>query len=224
MTDYQIPIFYLALISRKVIPYLIDETQTDIYSYREKGHSQPALEKKEEHHNIAVVKSTLNIPPQHSGTIQIKIKGHNLRDQVAYFISNQHTKKGLNPNIHVIDDIYNIKGKLTPHTIVANYTNKHITFSKGQCIGPMEPPIDNMLQTSVNSVITQKMMDELWKVFVQRHWMHLLYTVDVISTYHWLGNICFQLKVTYYKCYITYSCQLNGPTCLYICLHCITIG
>ena len=79
---------------------------------------------------------------------------------MAYFISNQHTKKGLNPNIHVIDSIYNIKGKSTLHIIVVNYTNKYITFNKGQCKGHMEPPIDNMSQTSVNSVITQKMMDK----------------------------------------------------------------
>ena len=39
-------------------------------------------------------------------------------------------------------------------------TNKHVTFNKVQCIGHMEPPIDNISQTSVNSVITQKMMDK----------------------------------------------------------------
>ena len=42
--------------------------------------------------------------------------------------------------------------------MVANYTNKYITFNKGQYIEHMEPPIDRMSQTSVNSVITQKMM------------------------------------------------------------------
>ena len=41
----------------------------------------------------------------------IKIKGHDLRDHMAYFISNQHAKKGPQPNIHVIDGIYGIKGK-----------------------------------------------------------------------------------------------------------------
>ena len=78
---------------------------------------------------------------------------------MAYFISNQHTKKGLDPNNHVIDGIYNIKGRLMLHVIVVNYTNKHITFDKEQCIDKMEPPIDNMQQLSVNSVITQKMME-----------------------------------------------------------------
>ena len=45
--------------------------------------------------------------------------------------------------------------------MVANYMNKHITFNKGQCIGHMEPPIDRMSQTSVNSVTTERMMDEM---------------------------------------------------------------
>ena len=89
----------------------------------------------------------------------IRIKVHDLKDQVAYFISNQHTKKGLNPNIHVIDGIYNIKGKSVLYVIVLNYTNKHVTFNKGQYIGHMELLIDNMSQTSVSSVITQKLMD-----------------------------------------------------------------
>ena len=79
---------------------------------------------------------------------------------MAYLISNQHTRKVLNLNIHVIDGIYNSKSKFTLHIIVVNYTNKHLTFNKGQCIGHMDLPIDNMSQTSFNSVITQGMKDE----------------------------------------------------------------
>ena len=79
---------------------------------------------------------------------------------MAYFISNQHTKKGFDSNVHTHDGIYSIKGKSTLYVKVANYTNKHITFNKGQCIGHMEPPIDRMSQTSVNSVTTQKMIDD----------------------------------------------------------------
>ena len=45
------------------------------------------------------------------------------------------------------------------YVMVANYANKHITFSKGQCIGYMEPPIDRISQTSGNSFMAQKMMD-----------------------------------------------------------------
>ena len=79
---------------------------------------------------------------------------------MGYFISNQHTNKELDPNIHVTDGIYNIKGRSSLHVFVANYANKHVTFNKGQCIGHMEPFIDHMPQTSNNSLTTQKMMDE----------------------------------------------------------------
>ena len=70
------------------------------------------------------------------------MKGHVLQDQVAYFISNQHTNKEPDPHIHILNSIYNIKRKSMLYLMVANNTNKHITFNKGQCIGHMEPPID----------------------------------------------------------------------------------
>ena len=86
-------------------------------------------------------------------------------DHVAYFISSLHTNKGLDPYIHVIDGIYNIKGRSTLPILVANYTNKHVIINKGKCIGGMEPSIDHMQQTSVNSMTTQKMIDE----YIQPH-------------------------------------------------------
>ena len=58
------------------------------------------------------------------------------------------------------DGIYNIKGRSTLYVLVANYTNKHVTFNKGQCIGHIEPSIDHMPQTSINSPTTQTMIDE----------------------------------------------------------------
>ena len=64
---------------------------------------------------------------------------------MGYCISSQHPDKGLDPNIHVIDVIYNIKGRSTLHILEANYTNKHVTFKKEECIGHMEPFIDPML-------------------------------------------------------------------------------
>ena len=109
---------------------------------------------KEELHNITVIKSLLKIPPRHNGTIPIRIKGYDLWDHMAYLISNQNTKKGLDPNIHLIGGIYDIKGKSILNIIVTNYTNKHVTFSIEQGIGHVEPPIDNMPQTTVNSIIT----------------------------------------------------------------------
>ena len=44
--------------------------------------------------------------------------------------------------------------------LVANYSNKHVTFNNGQCIGHIEPSIDYISQTSINSLTTQKMIDE----------------------------------------------------------------
>ena len=50
----------------------------------------------------------------------------------------------------------------------------NITFNKGQCIGHMEPSIDNIPQTSVNSIITQKMMDEQFQLDIFKPPFHNL--------------------------------------------------
>ena len=100
------------------------------------------------------------IPSRHNGIIPITIKGHNLKVPAGYFISIQHTNRRLDPSIHVIEGISNIKDRLTLRIPVANYTNKHVTFNKGQCIGHIDPSIDHMPQTFLNSLTTQKMIDE----------------------------------------------------------------
>ena len=38
--------------------------------------------------------------------------------------------------------------------------NNHITINKGQCIGHVEPSINHMPQTAINSLTTQKIIDE----------------------------------------------------------------
>ena len=55
--------------------------------------------------NIVLVKSAVKIPPRHNEAVPIKINGHDLQDEVAYFISNQHTKRELTPLIHILNDI-----------------------------------------------------------------------------------------------------------------------
>ena len=62
-------------------------------------------------------------------------------------------KKGLGPKHPVIDGIFIIKGKSVLYIMVADYTNKHVTFNKAQCIGHMVLSIDNMSQTSVKSYL-----------------------------------------------------------------------
>ena len=96
----------------------------------------------------------------HNGIIQVTIKVHNLKVPVGHFISNQHINRKLNPNIHVLDGIYNIKDKSTLCILVAHYTNKHIMLNKGQCIGHIQPSIDHITQTAINSLTTQKMLED----------------------------------------------------------------
>ena len=114
----------------------------------------------EQQHNIEVVKSTLKVPPRHNSIIPITIKGNNLKDPMVYCISSHHLNKQLDPNIHVFDGTYNIKGRSTLHVLVANYKIKPVTCNKGQCIGCIEPSIDHMPQTSINHLTTQMMIDK----------------------------------------------------------------
>ena len=65
----------------------------------------------QQQHNIAIVTSPIKTPLRHGGIIPITIKGHNLKAPVGYVISNQHIKRRLDPSIHVIDGIYNIKDR-----------------------------------------------------------------------------------------------------------------
>ena len=60
---------------------------------------------------VGIVKSTLKIPPRHNGIITIKIKGHTITGHMAYFISDQGSTKGKDPNINIINGIHYIKGK-----------------------------------------------------------------------------------------------------------------
>ena len=97
----------------------------------------------------------------------IKIKGHTIQGHMAYFISNQDSKKGRDPNINIIDGIHNIKGKTYVDVFISNYTNKHITFNKGEYVGHLEPPIEDMQQIpedsgslTAHSITTKRMMAE----------------------------------------------------------------
>ena len=97
--------------------------------------------------NVAVVKSVLKILPRHNGTIPIKIKGHVIKGHMAYFISNKDSRKGKDPNINIIDGIHNIKGKTYVNVLISNCTNKHVTFNKGEYVGHLELPIEDMQMT-----------------------------------------------------------------------------
>ena len=83
---------------------------------------------------------------------------------MAYFITNDDSTKGRDPNINIINGIHKIKGKTSVNILISNYTNKHITFNEGEYIGCLEPAImddttiDHPETHSANSVTLQKMM------------------------------------------------------------------
>ena len=85
---------------------------------------------------------------------------------MAYFITDDNSTKGRDPSINIINSIHKIKGKTSVNILVSNYTNKHITFNKGEYIGHLEPTItDDMSMDqpethSAHSVTLQKMMAE----------------------------------------------------------------
>ena len=84
---------------------------------------------------MGIVKSSLKIPPRHNGVVPIKITGQMITDHIAYFITDENSTKGRDPNINIISGIHCIKGKTYVIILVSNYTNKHIKFNKGEHVG-----------------------------------------------------------------------------------------
>ena len=113
---------------------------------------------------IGTVKSTLKIPPRHNGVIPINISGPIIKTHMAYFLTDDNTPKGKDPNINIINGIHKIKGKTSVNILVSNYTNKHLTFHKGEYLGHLEPAILNSTDQQgthqTNSVTLKKMMSE----------------------------------------------------------------
>ena len=85
---------------------------------------------------------------------------------MAYFITADNTTKGRDPNINIINGIHKIKGRTSVNILVSNYTNRHLTFNKGEYIGYLEPTItddttiDQTEAHQTNSITLQKMMAE----------------------------------------------------------------
>ena len=70
---------------------------------------------------------------------------------MAYFLTDDSTPKGKDPNFNIIDGIHKIKGKTSVKILVSNYTNKHLTFHKGEYIGHLKPAVsDTTKQHEIN--------------------------------------------------------------------------
>ena len=98
--------------------------------------------------------------------VPIKISGPIIKEQMAYFITDDNTTKGRDPNINIINGIHKIKGRTSVNILVSNYTNKHLTFHKGEYIEHLEPAItddttiDQTEAHQTNSITLQKIMAE----------------------------------------------------------------
>ena len=113
---------------------------------------------------IGTVKSTLKIPPRHNGVIPIKISGPIIKTHMAYFLTDDSTPKAKDPNINIISGIHKIKGKTSVNILVSNYTNKHLTFHKGEYVGHLESAVldstDQQETHQTNSMTLKKMLSE----------------------------------------------------------------
>ena len=85
---------------------------------------------------------------------------------MAYFLTDDNTPKGKDPNINIISGIHKIKGKTSVNVQVSNYSNKHLMFHKGEFIRHLEPAVldaNTIAQKEThqtNSVTLKKMMAE----------------------------------------------------------------
>ena len=83
---------------------------------------------------------------------------------MTYFPAYDHTPKGRDPNINVIDGIHKIKDRTSVNILISNYTNKHLTFHKGEYVGHLKPAVlDSTDQKDIhhaNSVTWKKIMSE----------------------------------------------------------------
>ena len=89
---------------------------------------------------------------------------------MAYFLTDDNSTKGRDPNINIINGIHKIKGKTSVNILVSNYINKHINFNKGEYVGHLEPTltdgttIDQSEPHPHNTIKLQKMMAEQVKL------------------------------------------------------------
>ena len=84
---------------------------------------------------------SLRYGPRHNSFIPIKITGQTLKEHMAYFITDDDSTKGKDPNINIVNGLHYIKGKTSVNVLVSNYTNKHVMFNIGEYIRCLEPAI-----------------------------------------------------------------------------------
>ena len=153
MTGYQTWKLFLADIQRKFSLSYTWDKENNCYIQRD-GKFLTYTRNCEQKATIGTVKLSLKIALCHNGVVPIMITGPVIKEHMAYFITHDNSTKGRDPNIHIINGIYKIKGKMFVNILVSNHTNKHITFNKVEYIGCLEPNImDDMIL--INQKVTQ---------------------------------------------------------------------
>ena len=78
---------------------------------------------------IGTAKSTLRIPSRHNGVIPIKTSGPIIETKMAYFLMDNSTPKGKDPNIDIINGIHRLKaGHLLTYSYLITLINtSHFT-------------------------------------------------------------------------------------------------
>ena len=117
--------------------------------------------------NVAIVKSTLTIMPTHNGIIPMKIKGHTIKGHMAYFISDQDSKKGRTPTYTSLMESITSKEEHMLKFLSQITPTTHIIFKKEEHVGHLELPIEDMQQIiedsgslTAHSITTKMMMAE----------------------------------------------------------------
>ena len=82
--------------------------------------------------NVAIIKSALKILPATMTLYQSRSKDIQLRENMAYFISDQDSKKGMIPTYTLLMESIISKKNHMLIFLFSNYSNKHITFNKGE--------------------------------------------------------------------------------------------
>ena len=83
--------------------YLMLGTKRKIATYREMVKFLVYTHSCDHTATIGTVKLTLKIPPRHNGIVPIKISGPIIKTHIAYFLTDDSTPKGRDPNINIIN-------------------------------------------------------------------------------------------------------------------------
>ena len=150
---------------RRNLNYPISGTKKRTATYRRKVDSLPTLVTVNRRQMSLLWNQPLRYHPDTMVSYPWRSKDLQLRDIWPTSSVIRIPKKGKDPNIHIIDGIHNMNGRTYVSVFISNYT-KHITFNKGEHIGHLELPIEDMHQIPEDSgsltahSITTKMMAE----------------------------------------------------------------